>query len=141
MISEISARTMVCAAHEAWSNGDVERVLRWYHDDLIYVCNAGEYGEPTILHGKDQMRAFLSPIVAVAESMSTIDSFQFHNGVARVRCSCFIRHRASGHTLTGTYRQLMAFGDRGIARLDEYHDAARMAAFWRMVNGEHALSE
>lgn len=139
MVSEILARTMISAAHEAWSDGDVGRLLRLYHEDLIYVCNGTDDGEPVILHGREQMRAFLEPVVAVAESMSTIDSFKFHEGVARLRCSCFIRHRATGHSLTGTYRQLVQYSEQGIARLDEYHDVARMAAFWRMVNGEDAV--
>lgn len=134
LLSEESALAILSAAHSAWSRGDVDGVLRWYADNAVYSCNGGgPEGTPLILHGRDQMRAFLAPVAEVAESMSVIERYAFADNVLRTMCRCFIRHRMSGLTLTGTYRQVATFSGANIVKLEEFHDAARMAAFWRLV--------
>jgi ketosteroid isomerase-like protein len=134
------ARTALLAVHGAWSVGDVEAMLSWYTDDLIYVCNSGlDHGKPIVVSGKDEMRAFLTSMARAADCVSVVNLFAFNEGVARANCSCVIRHRETGHALTGTYRQVAEFKGSLISRLDEYHDAARMDAFWRMVSGAEAL--
>lgn len=137
ILNENTAKAVLDAAHAAWSSADIERLLGWYAEDLTYICNTGgPNGEPLTILGREGMRAFLAPVIGVAESMSVVDSFHYADGVGRARVSTFIRHKKTGHTLSGSYRQLVTFGGDRICRLEEFHDAAKMAAFWRLVTNE-----
>lgn len=125
------------AAHDAWCKGEIERLLGHYVDDCTYWCNAGTLdGSPFIVEGKQPYRTFLRSIASVAESGSVIEHFQFEDGVGRAQVEAYIRHRRTGHVLSGTYRQIVTYRGRKIARCEEYHDAAKMAAFWRMVTSD-----
>jgi len=140
-VDPVTARAMVEAAHAAWSNGDLEGVLAWYTEDATYMSNVGPTpdGEPYMITGKQAMRGFLGAVLQVAESMSVVEHFVFENGVGRARVACYIRDKATGLVLSGTYRQKHTFRDGRIATLEEIHDAARMAAFWRLV-GSHVTA-
>lgn len=136
-LDENAARLVLEASHGAWSRGDVEGMLRWMTDDILYSCNTGgPDGGPLIVEGKDGMRAFLGPVAVVAESMSVVDLFEYRDMTARARIDCYIRHRSTGHLLTGSYRQVVEFRGNLISRLEEFHDAAKMIAFWKLVIGE-----
>ena len=115
----------------------MEGVLSQYVDDLTYWSNTGapDGGSLTIV-GKIAFRAFLNSIADVAESVSVSECFRLNDNVGRAQVDCFIRHKQTGHALVGTYRQVITFRDDKILRLDEYHDAAKMAAFWRLIAGE-----
>lgn len=140
-INEIVAKAILDEAHRAWSVGDVEGVLQTYTDDIFYQCNAIDLrSPPAIIVGKPAMRAFLQPIASITECMSVTESFQFHSGIGRARASCFLKHRASGHTLTTTYRQIVMFRQMRISRMEEFHDAAKLAAFFRLIEGEESRS-
>lgn len=133
---EYTARAMVDACHAAWSRGDLNGLLSWYRDDAVYRCNIGPNndGQAFVARGKGAIREFLAPVLLIAESMSVCDHFVFADDEARVQVSCFIREKRTGHTLSGTYRQKYKFESGLIACVEEIHDAAKMAAFWRMVD-------
>lgn len=136
-LDAVTARDVVDGTHAAWRAGDVERVLSYYTDDLIYWCNAGSIeGQPFSVEGKPGFRTFLYSIVGVTESGSVTEYFHFDNGIGRTSVECYLRHRRTGLVLSGTFRQLVHFRGRKIARLEEYHDAAKMGAFWRLVTCE-----
>lgn len=138
--NEFIARTTLNATHAAWSKGDIDGVLAHYVDDLVYWCNTcGRDGSPLTIVGKADFRAFLEPIARIAESMSVPELFRFEDGVARAQVECYIKHRQTGLSLSGSYRQLAMFRGSQICRLEEFHDAAKMAAFWRLVAGETSL--
>ncbi|WP_198011167.1 nuclear transport factor 2 family protein [Hyphomicrobium zavarzinii] len=131
------AREILDSTHNAWSRGDVEALLALYADDLTYWCNAGSLdGVPYVIEGKQGLRTFLRSILSVAESATATEHFQFEEGIGRAKVEAYIRHRRTGHVLSGSYRQIITFRGRKIIRLEEYHDAAKMAAFWRMVTSE-----
>lgn len=137
-----AAREVLDGSHNAWSRGDIERLLSYYADDLTYWCNAGSLdGVPYIVEGKAAYRTFLRSIVSVAESATATEHFTFEDGVARAKVEAYIRHRRTGHTLSGSYRQIVTFRGRKIVRVEEFHDAAKMAAFWRMVTSEETVEE
>lgn len=136
-LDELSAREILDASHAAWSRGDVSAVLDQFVDDLTYWCNTGgPQGTPLTLRGKDQLRAFLQRAADVAESVSVSEYFRLTEGVGRAKIECYIRHNQTGHTLVGSFRQVVTFRGRKIERIDEYHDAAKMIAFWRLILGE-----
>lgn len=135
-----TAREIIDSSHNAWSRGDIEAMLAYFADDVIYWCNAGSLdGIPHIIEGKQALRTFLRSIVSVAESATATDHFQFEDGLGRASVEAYIRHRRTGHVLSGTYRQVVTYRGRKIARLEEYHDAAKMAAFWRMVTSDETV--
>lgn len=138
-LDEYMAHSLLDSAHNAWCRADIEAALSCYSEDFIYWCNAGSLdGVPYILEGKPAYRTFLRSIVSVAESRSVIDTFSFSDGIGRARIEAYIKHRRTGHSLSGTYRQIVTYRGRKIVRCEEYHDAAKMAAFWRMVKCDEA---
>ncbi len=127
-------------AHAAWSTGDIEGVLAQYVDDLTYWCNTGgPDGTPMTIAGKDGLRDFMQSIAQVAESVSVSEYFRLQDGVGRANIECYIRHKSTGHKLVGSYRQVVTYRGDKIARLEEFHDAARMAAFWRLIAGDPGI--
>ncbi len=119
------------------SNGDAVRVLNACDDEIVYWCNAGGLrAKPLQIVGKLVLRYYLESIAWVTESVSVVDGFHLRDGVGHARVSGFLRHRTSGITLSTSFRQVVTFRDRKIVRLDEYHDAAQVVAFWRLVASE-----
>lgn len=136
-LDEASAREILDRSHAAWSRGDVDTALSFYVDDLLYWSNCGgPDGTALAISGKKGFRTFLQSIANVAECISVSEYFRLINGIGRAKIECCIRHKQTGHTLVGSYRQLLAFHGDKIVQLTEYHDAARMAAFWRLIAGE-----
>lgn len=138
-LDEVMATAIVEAYHAAWSKQDVAGMLAWCHKDVTLFLNAGApHGGPLRLYGRAELEVFLSPIVEVAISMTVPISCNFRNGVARTQIEAFIQHRKTGNVLTGTYRQVVLFDGFKILALEEFHDAAKMKAFWDMVRSEEA---
>lgn len=67
------------------------------------------------------------------ESMSVVDSFQFHSGIGQAKASYYLKDRETGDTHTSRLRQIMTFRNMQIARMEVYHDRASLNAFLRMV--------
>ena len=128
-----TARDIVEAAHSSWNAGSIDGMLQMYVDDLEYITNTGPDGSSLTIHGKEDFRARFEPVMAIMCPRTSIESFHFENGIARVRLSAYARHRGTGLELTGNYRQLIEFRGFQICRLEDFHDAAKMAAFWRLV--------
>ena len=141
-LDEHRARMILDLAHAAWSRGDIEGVLSCYVDDLTYCCNTGgPDGGPLLINGKDAMREMLQPIVDTAESVSVSEYFRYQDGVGRATIECYIRHKTTRHLLVGSYRQLVTYRGDKIERMEEFHDGAKMVAFWRMIYGEAAIEK
>ena len=136
MPDEAAAKSILEAAHAAWSRGDIEGVLSCYVDDLIFYCNTGGAdGSPLTIEGKKDFRAFLLKMQGT-EGHAIVEYFRFTDGIGRALIRAVIRHKGTGHKLAGTFRQVVYYRNNQIAQLEEFHDAARMAAFWRLVAGE-----
>ena len=61
--------------------------------------------------------------------------------IARAQIDTYVRHRRTGHVLAGSYRQVVTYRGNEIWRIEEYHDAAKMAAFWRLVASEETAGD
>lgn len=133
-LTERDAKAILQAAHHAWTEGDVEGTLACYREDLTYVCNTGGIdGAPLEISGKVQFRDFLLPVMETVNSSTTVDQFRFEDETGRALIGCSLRHRKTGLELFGTYKQIVTFSGGKIMRMSEFHDASRMAAFWRLV--------
>jgi ketosteroid isomerase-like protein len=141
-LDEHRARVILESTLAAWSNADIDALVSHFVDDMTYFCNTGgPDGGPLTIVGKRTYREMLQQIVDVAESVCVSEYFRFANGVGRAKIECYIRHKTTRHTLVGSYRQLITYrGDR-IERMEEFHDAAKMIAFWQMISGEAAIEK
>ncbi len=141
-LDEHRARVILDATLAAWSNGDVDSLVGHFVDDLTYFCNTGAPdGGPLTIVGKTAYRATLQQILDVSESVCVAEYFRFAEGVGRAKIECYIRHKTTRHTLVGSYRQLITYRGDKVERLEEFHDAAKMIAFWQMISGEAAIEK
>jgi ketosteroid isomerase-like protein len=133
------ARELIDAHHEAWSRGDIPAMLANCHDDVELVLNTGgPEGGPLRLLGKAELKAFLEAAASAVTSRTQVIQFSFKDGIARTTVDTHVCHRATGHTLQGSYRQVIQFDGLKILSSHEFHDAALMQAFWAMVQSDEA---
>lgn len=136
-MDEHAARNVIDAAYRAWSRGDVEGVVAQYDDHLTFWSNVGGAdGQPLTIVGKSAFRAFVQAIADTMESASVLEYFRFSNGTGHAMVEYFIKHKRTGHCLSGTHRQVTIFRDGRIFRVEQFHDAAKTAAFWRLISDE-----
>lgn len=122
------------SAQESWNSGSIEGVLAKYADDIIYTTNTGgPNGESSTFHGKEDVRRRYLGAMALIESQSRIEYVRWDNGLVRTRLVANIRHRETDIALTVRLRQLIRFRGFLIAEIQDFHDAAKLAAFWRFV--------
>jgi ketosteroid isomerase-like protein len=133
-LDELAARAVVDAAYRAWSRGDVEGVLSQYTEDLTYWSNVGgPDGAPLTIEGKPAFRLFVEGIAATMESASVLEQFRLTDGIGHARVEFYVRHKLTRHALSGAYRQVTTFKNGRIVRAEQFHDAARTAAFMRLI--------
>ena len=138
-MDEQAARSVVDAAYRAWSNGDIETLLAQYVDDLTYWSNVGGANDgPLTIVGKPVFRSFVEAIAQTMDSASVLEQFRLTNGIGHARIEFYVRHKRTGHVLSGNYRQVTTFRDGQILRAEQFHDAARTAAFYRLLSEEAA---
>lgn len=134
MLTECQALTVIERSHQEWCRANLDGLCDQYNDDMVFWCNCGDpSGGPIEIRGKAKFRETLSAILRTTRCTSRIVTFDYGEGRARILAEYRMQHMASGITLNGTYRQLVSF-DRGkIQRLEEYHDAGRLTAFWKLA--------
>jgi ketosteroid isomerase-like protein len=134
MPTEEEALAAIEASHHEWRCANLAGLLAQYTDDMVFWCNAGyPSGGPIEIKGKAAFRESLAAILRTTRCTSRIVNFNYSEGRARVLAEHRMHHIASGISLSGTYRQLISFKRGKIQRLEEYHDAARLAAFWKLT--------
>lgn len=132
------ARQIIEDHHAAWSRGDIPAMLSNYHEDAELILNTGgPDGGPLRLMGKGELEAFLTSASSAVASRTKVVHFTFRDGVARTLIQAHVRHKLTGHTLQGTFRQVIQFDGQKILSSHEFHDAALLQAFWKMIEGEN----
>lgn len=134
-ITESKAAQILYAAHEIWNRRNLAALLDLFDDDMIYWSNVGAAKAETILHGKAEFLAFLNGLQHM-EGLSVPHSFRFKSGLAIANVEFYLRDHQSGYSHSGTFRQVLAFRDNRILRMDEYHDAAALASFLALLDSE-----
>ena len=118
---EKDLRDILERAHAAWTRGNLDETLKCYDDQIVYSGNiGGPGGKPLVYTGKTAMRAFLEPILVLAECISTPLTFVYRDGVGRAQIHFQLRHKKTGNVLRGTFRQIVKFRDGKITSLDEF---------------------
>jgi len=127
---------VVKASLEAWGRRDIEQSLSYMDDDVVFTFNAGE-GQLQLAgtcQGKDQVRPRLQEILDLFDFQAlVVESLRDDGEAIRTSMLFYYRHKASGLTVEGRYRQVMRVENGRIVRVDEYHDAAAVEAFMRMA--------
>lgn len=138
------AEAIVNACHEAWTMRDLTRMLSYYSPDVVYTCNAETAGPRAVRYaGREAMRGFLEPVLAQIECVSVVDATHYdevRGPRLRTTVSCYMKHISTGIVLSGQYRQVLSFKNGFIDRLEEFHDAAKLASFWKLVAHTESLA-
>jgi ketosteroid isomerase-like protein len=135
-----TAKAIVEAAHAAWNERNLDGMLNHYVEDLIYWSNAGgPDNTPLTIFGKSGFRDLLGYVLEVSDSSTSIEAFTYEDGLARVQVSAYIKHRPTGLDLSGNFRQVLHFRDFRICKHEEFHDAAMLSTFWRLITHEISL--
>lgn len=133
--TESEAVELLHAAHEAWNKRDVARLLDLFVDDMTYWSNVGGLQGPTIIPGKPAFQQYVAGLENM-EGLSVPHSFKFKDGIGSASVEFFLRDRRTGHSHSGTFRQVLYYRDNKILRIEEYHDAAALAAFMNLLNAK-----
>lgn len=134
-ISESKAAELLYAAHEAWNKRDIAALLRLFDDDMTYWNNLGSADGATLLRGKEEFVAFLAGLEGM-EGLSVPHSFRFSDGIATASVEFYLRDRRTGHSHSGTFRQVLRFRNDRILRMDEFHDAGALGSFLALLGSE-----
>jgi len=127
--------------HQCWSNADVQGMMNLCHPDVeLKLNNAAPDGGTLHMVGRLDIAAFLLPILDWASCTNVPLHLTYRDGVVRTQINAQLRHRRTGHTAHGTYRQIVQFHGSKIISLDEFHDVAMMRTFWDLVRGEEKLA-
>lgn len=129
------------SAQESWNSGSVEGVLDKYSEDIIYTTNTGgPNGESVTIRGKENVRRRYLTTMELVESRSRIEYLRWDSGLVRTRLFVNMQHKETGVALTTRLRQIIRFRGFLIAEIQDFHDAAKLAAFWRFVGAtlDHA---
>lgn len=122
------------SAQESWNSGSVEGVLAKYVEDIIYTTNTGgPNGESLTIRGKENVRDRYRSSMALIQSHARLEYVRWDDGLVRTRLSAFLQHRETGISATVRLRQLIRFRGFLIAEIQDFHDAAKLAAFWRFI--------
>lgn len=133
MPTDEQARALIEKAHEASNRGDLDAMLAQFTADMQFWCNAGNPSGGSIeFTDKHAFRRSLEAMLRTTISRSKIVSFRFDDEIAHVRVRIHIKSLIVGAELEATYRQLVRYKGLLISRIEEYHDAARLNAFWKL---------
>lgn len=139
----MSPRDVIVAFSKAWEAGDFDRALPFIAHDCIYrlyidpklAIFAGEtVGRPAIEAALRNLRKqfeylMYRPYNLVEEGRGTV----------RYSVEFEYRHRATEEVLSGRFRISAYVTPEGlIAECDEYHDRAKVEAFFRLVSHDAA---
>jgi ketosteroid isomerase-like protein len=134
----LSPTEVVAAFNATWAAGDIAAALSYVAEDAVYELHiSGELvSSGGVTEGRDNIGAVLRKLRAEFEYI-LYRPFPLNSDGESVRFQVefMYRHRASGEVLTGRFRQVVRVRDGAIARVDEYHDRAKVEAFMRLVGG------
>lgn len=132
MVTDEQARTLIERAHTAWSRGDLDEMLAQFSYDMEFWCNAGDPSGPIEFKDKNNFRQSLEAVLRTTKSKSRLVSFRFDGEVAHARASIRMESLVCGAKYVAAYRQIVRYKRLRISRIEEYHDAGLLNAFWKL---------
>jgi ketosteroid isomerase-like protein len=138
-IAESDAAKILYEAHEAWNRRDLSGLLGLFEDDMTYWSNVGTPEGETTLHGKAAFENFLAPMLGM-EGLSVPRALRFKDDAVTASVEFYLRDLHTGHSHSGTFRQVLKFRQGRIHRIEEYHDAPALTSFMALLNNEPRTS-
>ena len=126
---------VVRAFNRFWAAGDIDSALLLVAEHAVYTLYiSGDvlpFGGETA--GRDNIAAVLRKIRQDFEYLLYRPLDLVTNGdEVRYQAEFMYRHRASGEVLSGRFRMIMRVENGLLVRADEYHDRAKVEAFFRL---------
>lgn len=115
---------------------DIERAMAHCHEDVTFAMHVPRDMAP--FAGVTVGRALATErVTMIADALELfrwdIVTMRPSVGAARVHIHYHWRHRATGEDLEGFSRQVWTVRDGLLGSCDDFHDAGRVAAFFRLV--------
>jgi ketosteroid isomerase-like protein len=133
---EEATRRLLLDCLEAWANRDLEGTLSFFTEDIVHILNIDGAAVPCAasVEGKPALREKLLLLLDTFDvDALTNDTYRVEGGRASGSYKFTYIHRASGERLSGSFRFVIEQRDGLIFRMEEYHDAAYVEAFVRLV--------
>ena len=124
------------AAYASWAARDLPATLAVFSRDVVFAIHLPPEVVPFAgeVHGRDELAKRFQAIlddfdfIEYVPLQITADGESFHS---RVRFH--YRHRATGHEYEGTMRHVWRVEGDKIVHFEEFHDAERVRAFFRLL--------
>lgn len=129
-------RSAFLDALHAWKAQDLDRLLTFVTDDILYLVNVDGIQVPYAMSavGKEDLRGRLQLVIDTFTLQTyTIDKVVHDPDHSRAIAHGIYRHRNTGEILDIRFRFCAWFTDGLIARVHELHDASYIAAFEQFV--------
>lgn len=129
-------RTILNGFFSVWSEYyDLDKALTYLHPDCRYCLSVDEdllpFAGETI--GREAIGVQMALMREQFEYVLFRPRLPFDDGeTVRQQVEFRYRHRASGETITGTFRFVWTIQDGLITSCEEFHDRARIEAFVRL---------
>jgi len=132
----LTGRTFRCAV-SAWANRDLDAVMRTMSDDVVHNLNVDGTLVPfaASVTGKAALREKLQLMLDTFEFGAFVtEGLKIDGSVARAQIKIIYIHFGTGERLNVSFRFIVEQRDGLIVRMDEFHDAAYLEAFVRLVS-------
>lgn len=123
----------------AWAKGDIEKALTFIGENCIYELHVSGDALPFggVTAGRENIAAVLRQIRRDFEYVLFRPFKLTPDGdIVRFQVEFMYRHMKSGEVIDGRFRMVMKVEDGSIVRADEYHDRAKVEAFFRLVEAK-----
>ena len=131
-------RSAFIGALEAWKAQDLDRLMTFVADDILYLINVDGIQVPYAMSavGKEDLRGRLQVVIATFDLITyTIDRIVHEPDYSRALVHGVYRHIKTGEILDIHLRFYAWFGEDGLlTRVHELHDATYLAAFEQFVS-------
>lgn len=136
LTQEERTRQLYLDCFAAWTSRDLEGALSYLTEDVIHVLNVDGAAVPfaASVEGKPALREKLQLLLDTFEFGAIVNDSLRVEGLRGSGNYKFIYiHFASGERLTGRFRFVMERRGDQFCRIEEYHDAAYLEAFVRLI--------
>lgn len=129
-------RNVLEAIYASWAANDLDAVLACFSDDRVIMIHAPAHVVPWAgeTRGKAQLERRLRELLREFEFLDYSPVLISDAGdTCHAQVHYRFRHLKTGHEIEGTLRHIwQADGDK-IVRLEEFHDAERLRAFFELL--------
>jgi ketosteroid isomerase-like protein len=129
------SRTLLEGAYAAWAARDLSATLDCFAEDVAFVIHLPSDVTPLAgeVHGRDELRMRLQAILDTCDVLA-YTPVQIRDGSAlRSQVHFHYRHKATGLDYEGRLRHVWRIAGDRIVYFEEFHDAARVGAFFALL--------